>query len=217
MSCRFGAFTLDPDPRLLTRGPRKIHLSPKAFDLLALLAAKRPNVVTKADLIEELWPGTFVVEANLSNLIAEIRTALNDRARTPKFIRTVHGLGYAFCSDATDAPAASRPRSPHVTGWIEWGKQRFPLSIGEHVVGRDADVDVTLDSSTVSRRHARVVVDRDRTMLDDLGSKNGTYVGTERVTAPVRLRDGDAVRIGSVQVTYRARTARNTTETVAVG
>ena len=79
----------------------KFTSSPKAFELLGTLVMDRPKVLSKEVLQQRLWPETFVAEANLSNLVAEIREALGDRARTPLFIRTAHGFGYAFCGDAT--------------------------------------------------------------------------------------------------------------------
>ena len=100
MRIRFGPFTLDLESRQLTNAGEEIHLEPKAFELLSALVLERPKVISKADLQERLWPGTFVAEANLSNLVAEIRAALGDPARAPKFVRTSHGFGYAFCGDA---------------------------------------------------------------------------------------------------------------------
>src|SRR5581483_11153428 len=97
---RFGSFTLDGDTRQLTQPNGVIHLAPKAFDLLMALAAERPKVLSKAHLQQQLWPDTFVAEANLSNLIGEIREALGDDGRAPIWIRTAHGIGYAFCGDA---------------------------------------------------------------------------------------------------------------------
>jgi DNA-binding winged helix-turn-helix (wHTH) protein len=204
---RFGPCTVDLDTRQLLRNGKEIHLTPKAYALLEILISDRPKVVSKADLQQRIWPDTFVVEANLSSLVAEVRTALGDRARTPKFVRTVHGFGYAFCADAT---IASEPRAtPHVPSrWLQWGKRHFPLPEGDHVIGRDPDVDIRLDASTVSRRHARLVV-----LLEDFGSKNGTFHGETRVRAPIRLADGDDIRIGSVLVTYHARAPQMSTET----
>lgn len=211
----FGEFTVDLGTRQLQREGQDVHLSPKALDLLAALIDNRPNVMAKADLIDHLWPGTFVVEANLSNLIAEIRAALDDRSRTPKFVRTAHGIGYAFCGDArqetADAGAAAK-----VNCWIEWGRHRFPLTSGEHVIGRDLDADVRIDASTVSRRHARLLVNNDQTVLEDFGSKNGTWVRDARVTSPVPLSDGDGIRIGSLLITYHTRTAGNSTDTLTL-
>jgi len=97
---RFGAFTLDLESRQLTSGGQEVHLEPKAFELLSALVLERPKALSKTDLQERLWPGTFVAEANLSNLVAEIRAALGDPARAPKFVRTAHGFGYAFCAEA---------------------------------------------------------------------------------------------------------------------
>ena len=215
MNIRFGPFTLDLDTRQLTRDNREIHLAPKAFDLLATLALDRPGVVSKDVLIERLWPGTFVAEANLSNLVAEIREALGDRARAPLFIRTAHGFGYAFCGDATTLPGRRDTTADRPACWLEWDKQRFPLSTGEHVIGRDPDADVRLEASTVSRRHARLVVTAEGTVLEDFGSKNGTFLGGERVTSPVPLADGDAIHLGSLLVTFRVRALLMSTDTGA--
>ena len=95
MKVRFAEFLLDSEARQLRQGRDEIHLSPKAFDLLSTLVARRPNVVSKADLFGQIWPDTFVVEANLNVLIGEIRKALGDEARSPRFIKTAHGIGYS--------------------------------------------------------------------------------------------------------------------------
>ena len=211
MKIRFAPFTLDLDTRQLTRGRREIHLAPKAFELLETLVLDRPKVLSKAVLQQRLWPDTFVAEANLSNLVAEIREALGDRARARRFVRTAHGFGYSFCGEATTLPSATGPDRPSC--WLEWGTRRFPLSAGEHVVGRDPDVEVRLDASTVSRRHARLLVTAEGTVLEDFGSKNGTFRGGERVTSPVQLADGDSIRFGSLLVTFHVRTPVGSTET----
>ena len=219
MQIRFGPFTLDLDTRQLIRAGsaaevlgrgEEVHLSPKAFDLLTALASERPNALSKEKIQEGLWPQTFVAEANLSNLVSEIREALGDRARAPRYIRTVHGFGYAFFAEATTSPA-SRGAGPHrPVCWIEWRGQRFPLSPGEHVVGRDPGVEIRLDAATVSRRHARLVVTADGATLEDFGSKNGTFREGQPVTAPVTLVDGDTIGIGSLLVIFHARGADST-------
>ena len=213
MRIRFGLFTLDDRTRQLLKGERVVALSPKAFELLMTLASRQPEVLSKAELQERLWPKTFVSEANLSNLVAEVRAALGDRPRAPRFIRTAHGFGYAFCGDAVDVDdTPTTPTRPAC--WLEWGRRRFPLAAGSHVVGRDADVDICLDAATVSRRHARIVVTDAHMTLEDFGSKNGTYRGTERVQGPVPLADGDAIRIGSLLVTFHVRLPGDATETI---
>ena len=204
MRIRFGPFVLDLDTRQLLRDRRAIHLTPKAYALLETLVSERPKVVSKAELQQRLWPDTFVVEANLSALVAETRTALGDRAHAPRFIRTAHGFGYAFCADATIESALRAATAAGPSCWLEWGQLRFPLPEGDHVIGRDPDVDIRIDATTVSRRHARLIVTTEGVLLEDFGSKNGTFHGGARVHAPIRLADGDDIRIGSVLVTYHA-------------
>ena len=213
MVIRFGPFTLDLDTRQLTREGREIHLAPKAFELLATLVLDRPNVLSKAVLLKRLWPETFVEEANLSNLVAEIREALGDRARAPLYVRTAHTFGYAFCGDATTLPDSRAAPLNRPLGWLEWERRRFPLSLGEHIIGRDPDVEITLDATTVSRRHARLVVTAEGAVLEDFGSKNGTFRGTEQVTSPIQLADGDAIRIGSLLLTFHLQPLVMSTDT----
>jgi DNA-binding winged helix-turn-helix (wHTH) protein len=89
----FGPFVLNLDTRQLLRDGTEVHLSPKAFELLAILVKRRPAALSKAALQEHLWPETFVAEANLPNLIGEIRAALGDDPRSPTFLRTVSRFG----------------------------------------------------------------------------------------------------------------------------
>jgi DNA-binding winged helix-turn-helix (wHTH) protein len=211
----FGPFVLDLDTRQLIRGGSEIHLSPKAFDLLALLAQARPAALSKTELQQRLWPDTFVAEANLSNLIAEIRDGLDDAARAPLYVRTVHRFGYAFSGQASAMPQP-RQAPAAVLCWLEWGAERFPLGAGEHVIGRDAGVEVRIDASTVSRRHARLLVAADGAVLEDFGSKNGTFRGDARVAEPVRLEDGDLLRIGSQRIVFHLRGLESTETTEAM-
>ena len=99
-------------------------------------------------------------------------------------------------------PTAGDPAAGVPSCWLEWGRRRFPLPVGEHVVGRDPDVEIRLDRSTVSRRHARLVVTAEGTSLEDVASKNGTFRGNDRVTSRVALANGDAIRIGALLVTF---------------
>ena len=94
----FGPFTLDNESRQLLSGEalQPVHLSPKAYELLRVLVDTRPRAVAKRELHERLWPSTFVSEATLASLVAELRDALGERGREAHFIRTVHGFGYAF-------------------------------------------------------------------------------------------------------------------------
>src|SRR5207247_8292528 len=153
----FGGWTFDADTRQLHHGAEEVHLSTKAFDLLRLLIEARPRVVSKAELQEVLWPGIFVSETNLFTLISEIRAAIEDDARRSRFVRTVHGVGYAFSGEAVEASGGEpRARSEGAVCLLIADALRFALPEGDHVIGRDVDVAVTLDSPTLSRHYARL-------------------------------------------------------------
>lgn len=207
----FGEYVLDPGPRqLLCRG-RAVALSPKAFQLLQALLESRPRAVAKAELQRLLWPDTVVVEANLSNLVGEVRSALGDDPRRPRFVRTVHRFGYAFSGDAAVPPSGRGRREPSIR--LRWPGGSVELGPGEHVIGRDAQVSVCLASASVSRRHAIVRVQAGQATVEDLGSKNGTYVNGARLKGARDLADGDEIRAGSVRVTVHARPSLVSTET----
>ena len=210
----FGDFVLDLDARELRRGGEPILLSPKAYQLLEVLVGSSPKALSKAALQEQLWPNTFVVEKNLVNLIAEIREALGDEAAQPRFVRTIQRFGYAF-RDNTEKPHARRESigAPDVRFRLVWTGGRAGLCDGEHVLGRDPDLKLFLDASDVSRRHARIRVAGDEATIDDLDSKNGTFVSDQRVVSATRLADGDSIRIGSVRLTFTAVRSRGSTET----
>jgi DNA-binding winged helix-turn-helix (wHTH) protein len=209
---RFDGLTFDSARRqVLRENGESVHLTPKAFDLLALLIAEAPSVVHKSEIHDRLWPGTFVTDATLVGLVKEVRRALQDRAPGAPIIRTSHGVGYAFCG-GLEKPSVSLTRSVH---WIVDADRRIPLSEGEHVIGRDPVSAVWLDFAGVSRRHARIVVHGRSAELEDLGSKNGTLIQETLVTSGTVLRDGDSIRIGPVRLTYRLSESGLSTETVA--
>jgi DNA-binding winged helix-turn-helix (wHTH) protein len=213
----FGDWTFDAEARQLRggTGAAEVHLSTKAFDLLRLLIDARPRVVSKADLQEALWPGIFVSEANLFTLVSEIRGAIEDDARHSRFVRTVHGVGYAFSGDAIEMGRGAPPGRAATTACVLISETRqFGLTVGEHVIGRDIDVAVTLDSATVSRRHARLRVTQDAATIEDLGSKNGTFLNDARVSGEESVvTDGDRIRIGSLLLTFRRIGPACSTET----
>ena len=214
MRVRFAPFTLDLDSRQLLRGDDAVHLSPKAFDLLSILVSERPKALSKSDLQERLWPGTFVVEKNLANLVSEIRDAIGDDASTPRFIRTVHGFGYAFRELAPpEVPGRPASHGGDVSFRLKWVNGRLTLEAGEHLIGRDPDAEIFLNSAGVSRRHARIRIAAGRATIDDLGSKNGTFVGDERVEGSRSLADGDVIGVGSVKLTLRIFQTPSSTRT----
>jgi DNA-binding winged helix-turn-helix (wHTH) protein len=209
---RLGDLTFDAGARQLRRGREDVHLSPKAFELLKCLIEARPRALSKNELHEVLWPATFVSESNLATLIAEIRDALGDTARQPRFIRTAHRYGYAFCQEDASDPEVAAPSEAPSFSWLVKDGKRLPLSPGPNVLGRDKD-GIELDSVTVSRRHARITITGSDARVEDLDSKNGTFVNGNAVSRPVQLKDGDEIRTGSVVLRFRMTSPTGSTAT----
>ena len=213
MRVRFTPFVLDLDSRQLLRGDDVVHLSPKAFDLLGILVSHRQKALSKSALLERLWPGTFVVEKNLANLVGEIREAIGDDPSNPRFIRTVHRFGYAFRDTPSGEGGPPASRGGGVSFRLKWMNGRVTLEEGEHVLGRDPDVEIFLNSAGVSRRHARIRIAEGRATIEDLGSKNGTFVGNQRVERARSLGDGDIIGVGAVELTLRMVQVPSSTKT----
>jgi DNA-binding winged helix-turn-helix (wHTH) protein len=198
MPVRFGSCVLDAERRELRRDGTAAHLSAHAFDLLALLVARRPRAISKDELLDRLWPDRIVTEASLSALVVEIRRETSDDARAPRFVRTEHGFGYAFTDEAAEAPDEA------AICRVFWGAREIALAEGDNLVGRDPAGPITIDDPRVSRHHARIVVGRERACLEDLGSKNGTWRNGRRISSREPLSDGDEIRIGPAVLVFRA-------------
>jgi DNA-binding winged helix-turn-helix (wHTH) protein len=212
---RFGDFTLDTATRQLLSSGSEVHLSPKAFDLLAALIADRSRAVSKAELMQRLWPSTFVEETNLAGLVAEIRRALHDPAPDPRFVRTVYGFGYRFIGDVAAADNQAAPSAGLVKLYLVSDQREMLLMDGANVIGRAEDATIRIDSPGVSRYHARVLVSDGAATLEDVQSKNGTYLNDTRLSASAPLSEGDEIKIGRVVLTFRVASATSPTHTVA--
>ena len=148
MRLRFADFEFDPDTREVLRDGKPIHVSPKAFALLAALIGERPKALSKDVLHRLLWPDTFVSDSNLPNLVAELRDALGDGAREPRIIRTVPRFGYAFTAEAAGASTRRGAR----TCRLIWGDREIALRPGENVIGRDEAATLWIDDK-IGRAH----------------------------------------------------------------
>ncbi len=209
---RFDRFQLDPRTRRLLRDGQETHLSPKAFDLLNCLVENRARAISRAELLERVWPSTFVLDTNLASLIAEIRRVLDDSAEDPRFVRTMHRFGYWFIGSVPEGNA-DVPERISTRYWLIWDTRQIPIAEGEHVVGRSPDAAVWIDAAGVSRHHARITVTAAETTVEDLGSKNGTFVRGARIMTRHSLADGDQIRFGPVVVTFRIPPPAGSTET----
>jgi len=205
---RFGDCVLDTDLRQLIRAQAVVPLQPKAFHLLELLVERRPNAISQAELRELLSPGAKHGGTRVASLVNEIRKAIGDEARPNRMVRTVQRFGYAFCGVAVEElPRESRATPSGFA--LQWGMEEIALQNGENVIGRAADALISVASTKVSRRHARILIAEGRATLEDLGSKNGTYVDERRLEGPVVLEGGEHITIGPVLLILRACDADN--------
>lgn len=215
MQFRFGECVLDSETRQLHVRGEATHIKPKAFQFLELLLENRPRAVSKKQIHERLWPGTFVSDGALTSLLVEVRNAIGDEARHSLYVRTVHRFGYAFCGDAEEVRGKVSSGSRSWSCWILRAGKRTALEPGETLIGRDPGAGLYIDDPSVSRRHARIFVTEQSATLEDLGSKNGTHLGDRRIEAQVRLDDGARIRIGNVPLTFRMFALPYSTQTAA--
>lgn len=217
MRFRFGDCVLDSETRELRVHGEAVHISPKAFELLETLIQSRPRALSKSEIHERLWRDTFVSDGTLTSLLAEVRSAIGDDIHEPRFIRTVHRFGYAFSGSAEPEGRGSSPgrARPAFAYRLFWRAREIALEEGENLIGRDPEVGIFLDHTSVSRRHARIVISGEGAVIEDLGSKNGTFVNEARVERPSRIADEDKIRLGSVPMTFRIFPLSGSTDTAA--
>lgn len=200
----FGECVFDAGARSLAVAGETRHVSPRAFELLGALLDARPRALSKKELNQLLWPETHVSSTSLAQLVTELRKTLGDDPREARWIRTVFGFGYAFAGEATDTPAPSARREARDGGeagwWLVWADREIPLRTGETLIGRSADVAVRIRSGDVSRHHARITLGPDGASIEDLGSRNGTFVNGDPVKERRALKEGDLIGIGAVQL-----------------
>ena len=186
--------------------------------LLELLLEVRPKALSKDALQDAIWPKTFVSERSLAREVVALRAAIGDRARSPRFLRTVHGFGYAFGGEVSEVLQPGRPtRRPAASCRLRWGDRQFALEEGENILGRDPDATVSIDLASVSRRHARITVLDGAATSEDLGSRNGTLLRGKKISGPARLEGGDRVQIGSAVLVFRTYARAGTTASKVTG
>jgi DNA-binding winged helix-turn-helix (wHTH) protein len=206
---RFGRCLFDGEARELRRDAERIALSPKAFEFLELLLKESPRAVSKQEIHERLWPDTIVSDSSLARVANEVRSAIAEDARKPRYLRTHHRFGYSFAGAVS---AAATDENPPSACRLVWGGRTIPLAEGENLLGRASDARVCIELARVSRHHARIVVEAGRAALEDLDSKNGTFLRGRSVTR-AELADGDEICIGSAVLVFRSSLGDGTTET----
>jgi DNA-binding winged helix-turn-helix (wHTH) protein len=206
---RFGPFEADVRTGELWRDGSRIALQDKPFQLLAALLERPGGLVTREELRERLWPQSVFTdfEHGLNKAVNKLRRALDDLRDEPRYVETLPRRGYRLVAAVASAPPPlSRPGDFRLVH----EDRSYPLSAGVNLIGRDPDALLCLDASSVSRRHAEIVVTESGALLRDLGSKNGTFRGETRVAESLNLSDGDEIRIGTVRIRFRAATRDST-------
>lgn len=211
-----GDWLVRPSLNRVSRGDATVHLEPRAMDVLAFLALRAGHVVAKREIIDTVWRKHFISETTLTHTIAVLRGVLGDDAHEPRYIETIPKRGYRLVAPvrAVTGGIAGLSRGACAC-WLELGDREVHLANGETLIGRDAGCRVRIDAMGVSRRHARITVAFGRATLEDLGSKNGTYICGEEAVGPRELADNDQIGIGPTVLIFRVGGLTGSTETDA--
>ena len=193
----FDRFTLDRGAHLLRERSRTIHLTPRLYALLEFLAMHPDELLSKERLLNEVWKQTHVSEGSLSRGIASLRKVLEDDAREPRIIETVPWKGYRFIAEVS-SPGDELGKS---RGILRIEGMNFLLKEGANLVGRGRECHVIIRSRSVSRVHARVVVEQGGVTIEDLGSLNGTQVNGTAVEGVRKIDDTSEIRFGGEEAT----------------
>jgi DNA-binding winged helix-turn-helix (wHTH) protein len=211
---RVGDWLVEPDLNRLSRGGAAVQIEIRMMQVLTYLAERAGTVVSRRELFDVVWATEFVSDNALTHAVTEIRKALGDSVRTPTYIETVQRRGYRLIAPVRALDPGDRG-SRQALCWLISGSSTIPLHPGETIIGRDIDADIRIESPKVSRHHARITVEGNRAVLEDLGSTNGTSVNGSRLAAPHLLMHGDEIRIGRGVCVYCFACNRPDAETVA--
>jgi DNA-binding winged helix-turn-helix (wHTH) protein/tetratricopeptide (TPR) repeat protein len=130
----FGSFRFDAAAYRLFAGDRPVQLAPKILDLLRLLASKPSQLVTKEDILRELWPDVAVTDNAITQAVSELRHALGDDPSAPQFVQTVPRRGYRFI-----APVASAAQAPSPAATLSTAKRTIAVADFENVTANADD------------------------------------------------------------------------------
>lgn len=217
-SFRFGEFELDGAAYTLSRTGHRIKIEKIPMEVLILLVQRAGILVNRTEIRADLWNSDVFVDqdAAINTAIRKIRRALGDDAEHPRFVETVVGKGYRFVapvaaqsadvdlkgSDVDAGAVSSDRRHGRLPNYLlTRGKREFFLDKGENLLGRDQEARVHVDHPSVSRRHARVSIDSTSAVLEDLNSRNGTFLDGRRIEAPAEIHHGAIIGLGPITLT----------------
>lgn len=193
-----GAWTVDTKSGILTQGDSSARIRPKALDLLLALAENPGELSSKEFLIGRVWSNVVVGDASLTVLVVELRKVLGDNPKSPRFIETIPRRGYRLIAPVSGFEAV---RTTHFA--LASAERRMLLYEGKNLIGRDPEAGVRIDSNLVSRHHSLIVVTGDSATIEDLCSKNGTYLNGKELEEAEVLSHGDRITLGRLAMRYR--------------
>ena len=193
----FEDFVLDCAAGELRHGSAAVALRPKVYELLEYLVRNPGRLISKEELLDAVWGETHVSDGSLNRTVAELRQILRDDPRSPRLIETVARRGYRFIGGVTETATAPSDVSEFV---LLFPDRIVPLRIGATIIGRVPECDVQIIAPSVSRRHARILINEEGASIEDLGSTNGTFVGERRITTATPIGDGADIRLGKERV-----------------
>jgi DNA-binding winged helix-turn-helix (wHTH) protein len=201
---RLGAWLVEPSLDRISRDGEAVRLRPRAMDVLILLAGMAGKLASKKRLIDAVWRTEFVSDHALTQVIAELRAALGDDARNPAYIENIPRRGYRLVATVTPVAASvAQVRDAALPFKLQSADRDYALIQGPNVIGRTGDADICIDRTEVSRCHARIVVQGTTATIEDLDSKNGTYLNGERLDRTTLLANGDEIWIGRSVARFR--------------
>ncbi len=201
-SFRFGAFELDVAAFTLRRDGIPVRLEKIPMEVLVLLVERAGTLVARDSMHAALWGSDVFLDrdAAINTAIRKIRKALGEDVDRPRFVETVVGKGYRFVGQIVRETMDSQ--RPATVYRLTRGTNAFALHEGENLIGRDPDVHVFLDHPSVSRRHARISITAGRAVVEDLNSRNGTWIDGRGITSPTEVHDGNVIGVGPITLTF---------------
>jgi DNA-binding winged helix-turn-helix (wHTH) protein len=194
---RVGDWLVEPTLNRLSRGDRVVRLDLKAMELLVFLAGHAGEMLSKQRLVDSVWQVEAIADGTLTHAVAQLRKSLGDNARSPTYIETIPKRGYRLIAPVRTSEVATTSLRPAASRFrLAAHDGETALVEGENLIGRDRAASIRVDCPGVSRRHARIFVDGDTAILEDLGSKNGTFLAGRQLVRPTPLAHGDEIRIG---------------------
>lgn len=231
---RFAEFELDIAAYALRHRDEPVKLERIPMEVLILLVERAGTLVERSEIQTRLWgPEVFVEhDAAINTAIRKIRHALGDDAARPRFVETVVGKGYRFIGSLESVTSLLQPGEPAADGRAEHsarerplfprysvtaGKQEFLLNSADTVLGREPSAGVYIDHPSVSRRHARISIESQGAMLQDLGSRNGTFLNGRRIDGPAKIRHHDIIGLGPITLVFHVARAPASTQSMTPG